>query len=100
MAANPFTGGKHRTIIESVRYENESLALGDIKRLDEALVGFHFTVAWNPNCGKQTAHPSIRAMPIGGYGVPSLVIYFASLDDDHVVLLSIRRASAPDEAEE
>jgi len=96
VAINPFTGGKHRTVVESKRYEREMLALGDIQRLDEALRGFVFTVSWDPEKGRNTVIPGIRGMVVGGYGVPSMVIYYTVTLGDDVELLSVRLADDSD----
>lgn len=91
-APNPFT---QRTIVESKRYEAELAALGDVKRMDEVLEGFMFTVSWNPKCGKPTDHPKIMGMVVGGYGAASLVVYY-SFNDQKVMLESITVAEDGD----
>lgn len=84
-----------RTVVESERYSDEISKLGDLRRLDEALAGFQFTVSWDPECGQETANPAIRGIVVGGYGVAPMVIYY-SFTATQVILESIRLAD-PDE---
>jgi hypothetical protein len=63
--------------------------------IDDALEGFQFTVAWNPECGQSTSNPNIRGIVVGGYGVPFMVIYYAH-DAESVLLVSTALAEEPD----
>lgn len=79
-----------RTIIESQLFSSDRDALGiDIRRLDEALFGVTWSLARNPEIGRETDVEDIQAIGIREVGgLPPLLVYY-TWNESTVVLLSM-----------
>jgi hypothetical protein len=88
-----------RTIRESQRYTEQCQELGDIKRLDEVLVGVCWAVVSDPEHFDLVPQTDIRWFPVDEIsGIPALRIYFRVADDEYIDFLRIERIEDdPDE---
>jgi hypothetical protein len=91
--------GRIRTLVETEEYRQRLAALGQIKRLDEALRGAMFAIAANAEIFAQDPNfPSIRYAFIRGVQTPhrswpKLVIRFRITSESDIDLLDIGPAA-------
>ena len=89
---------KIREIWASDRYTRELALIGDIRRLDEVMVGLDFTLARCPEAGQPTDNERVRAIEAGPWAGAQLLVYYA-FDDEQVEKLSVVLVPPTDSAE-
>ena len=84
---------KLREVIWDKRFESELRALEPhTRRADELVEGVEITLSRNPTCGTRLQESDVWF--IAGYTV-DLAVYY-TFDADHVILLPVKRAAAPE----
>jgi len=90
-----------RTVIEEPWYEKQLAQLIPDRRVaDHILNGVIATIAYEPEVGRATREPSVRAVPVTRTPLsPPMVLYYR-WDENTVWLIGVRAADVDDEVED